>query len=66
MELPVWSKKFDTYWDGLIQSANRWITSPEFEGLAARLLRERLAGKTGRRSSLNRSFKIDESTPWMV
>jgi hypothetical protein len=48
-------KRFDTSWGGLIESANRWITSPELEGLAARLLHERLNGK---REVLQRPYEV--------
>ncbi len=34
---------FETTWDGLVQSANQWIMSPELEGLSSNLLKERLA-----------------------
>src|SRR6266516_6983832 len=36
--------EFHTSWDGLVGSANRWIMSPELEGHASHLLRDRLAG----------------------
>jgi len=36
-------KPFAASWDGLVQLANRWILSPELEGRASALLRERLA-----------------------
>jgi hypothetical protein len=35
---------FETTWEGLVRSANRWIMSPELEGLASELLRDRVDG----------------------
>ncbi|HEX4749058.1 MAG TPA: hypothetical protein VH302_05900 [Bryobacteraceae bacterium] len=47
-------------WQQIVDFANRWIMSPELEGLAGNLLRERLAGKVTALKKPNEGWTFED------